>query len=122
MKEGEIVLNGKNFSWESVLQHIPSDGAKCPSTPITGMDWRVGHSIMMETWREMSKFQYFYNSLQPPPFSCTGGKMFCDTLCDTSPVSVDAFESTKVIEEKTSDTIASGGATSAYVFTLDEEF
>jgi hypothetical protein len=63
MKEGEIVLNGRNFSWESVLQHIPSDGAKCPSTPIAGMDWRVGDSIMMETWQEISKFQYFYISL-----------------------------------------------------------
>jgi hypothetical protein len=36
-------------------------------------------------------------------------------------VSVDAFESSKVIKEKTSDTIASG-ATPAYVFTLDEDF
>jgi hypothetical protein len=76
MKEGEIVLNGRNFSWESVLQHIPSDGAKCPSTPNAGMDWRVGHSIMMEAWREMPKFQYFYNLLQPPPFHAQEAKMF----------------------------------------------
>ena len=54
------------------------------------------------------------------PFSCTGGKNVCDTVCDTSPVSVDAFESTKVIEEKMSHTIIS--ATPAHVFSLDEDF